>query len=182
MRTTKTVNIAYRVALMGLLLALMLVLGFIESRLPVPGLPGVKLGLSNSILIFALYMLDVPSAFLLMVLKVLLSGFLFGNPSSMMYAFAGGLVSLVGMYLLSYLGRFTPVVVSMAGGLLHNVGQVTLAMIILKTPGLLFYMAILMAVGLVTGLATGLAAKVVIRLFPKKKIAGRKAARDQQNS
>jgi heptaprenyl diphosphate synthase len=158
-----------RVALMGLLLALMLVLGFVESRLPVPGLPGVKLGLSNGVLLFALYLLDIPSALMLMVLKILLSGFLFGNPSSMMYAAAGGVVSLLGMILLKRMGSFTVVPVSMAGGLLHNVGQVGLAMIILQTPGLLVYMAILMAVGMVTGMATGFAARAVIRHFPQQK-------------
>lgn len=157
-----------RVALMGLMLSLMLILGFVESRLPVPGLPGVKLGLSNGVLLFALYLLDIPSAVLLMVLKILLSGFLFGNPSSMMYAAAGGVVSLTGMILLSRSSQFSPVAVSMAGGLLHNVGQVGLAMIILQTPGLLFYMAILMLIGMVTGLATGIAARSVIRRFPKK--------------
>ncbi len=158
-----------RVALMGLLLSLMLILGFVESRLPVPGLPGVKLGLSNGVLLFALYMLDIPAALLLMVLKILLSGFLFGNPSSMMYAAAGGILSLAGMILLSRSDSFSPVAVSMTGGLLHNVGQVGLAMIILQTPGLLVYMAILMAVGMVTGLATGLCAKAVIQHFPKWK-------------
>ena len=162
-------NLPQRVALMGLLLAMMLVLGFVESRLPVPGLPGVKLGLSNSVLLFALYLLDIPSAVLLMVLKVLLSGFLFGNPSSMMYAAAGGVLSLGGMAALRSMRAFDIVPVSMAGGLLHNVGQVALAMIILKTPGLLVYMALLMAVGMVTGLATGLAAKTVIRHFPAQK-------------
>ena len=155
-----------RVALVGLLLSLMLILGFVESRLPVPGLPGVKLGLSNGVLLFALYLLDIPSALLLMVLKILLSGFLFGNPSSMMYAAAGGVLSLAGMILLSRNKALSPVSVSMTGGLLHNVGQVGLAMIILQTPGLLLYMAILMVVGMLTGLATGLCAKAVIRRFP----------------
>ena len=163
----KTRQKTQRVALMGLMLSLMLILGFVESRLPVPGLPGVKLGLSNGVLLFTLYLLDVPSALLLMVLKILLSGFLFGNPSSMMYAAAGGVVSLTGMILLSRSRQFSPVVVSMAGGLLHNVGQVGLAMIILQTPGLLGYMAILMLIGMVTGLATGVAAKAVIQHFPK---------------
>ncbi|MBE5801048.1 MAG: Gx transporter family protein [Clostridiales bacterium] len=157
---------AKRVALLGILLSLMLVLGWVEHMIPVPGMPGVKLGLSNSLLLFAVYMLDIPTAYLMMLLKVLLSGFLFGNPSSMMYAFAGGVVSLTAMALLSRSKAFSPVVVSMAGGVMHNVGQVVLAMIVLKTPGLLFYMAILMAVGLVTGLATGVAAKAVMKHLP----------------
>ncbi len=169
MRAAEAHRRVQRVALMGLLLSLMLILGFVESRLPVPGLPGVKLGLSNGVLLFALYLLDIPSALILMVLKILLSGFLFGNPSAMMYAAAGGTLSLLGMILLSRSPQLSPVAVSMAGGLLHNVGQVGLAMIILETPGLLVYMAILMVIGMVSGLATGLAAKAVIQRFPKLK-------------
>jgi len=161
---------ARRVAICGMLLALMLVLGFVESQLPVAaGIPGIKLGLSNGVLIFAVYMLNIPTAYLLMGLKVLLSGFLFGSPSAMMYAFAGGVLSLTIMCLLSRMKGLSPVVVSMIGGLSHNVGQVLLAMVVLNTPKLLYYMAILMVVGLVTGLATGLAANGIIRRFQKEK-------------
>ena len=161
---------AERIAVCGMLLALMLVLGFVESRLPVAtGVPGIKLGLSNGVLIFAGYMLNVPAAYLLMGLKVLLSGMLFGSPSAMMYAFAGGLLSLTVMVLLSRMKGLSPVVVSMVGGLAHNVGQVLLAMFILNTPKLIYYMAILMVVGLVTGLATGLAANGIINRFRKEK-------------
>ena len=166
----KTQIQARRVAVCGMLLALMLVLGFVESQLPVAaGIPGVKLGLSNGVLIFAVYMLNVPAAYLLMVLKVLLSGALFGNPSAMMYAFAGGFLSLTVMVLLSRVKGVSPVVVSVVGGLCHNVGQVMLAMIILNTPKLVYYMAVLMVVGMVTGLATGLAANGIIKRFRKEK-------------
>ena len=155
---------ARRIAICGMLLALMLVLGFVESQLPVAaGIPGVKLGLSNGVLIFAVYMLNVPSAYLLMAMKVLLSGFLFGSPSAMMYAFAGGLLSLTVMVLLSRVKGLSPVVISMVGGLSHNVGQVALAMVILSTPKLVYYMAVLMVIGMITGLATGLAANGIIR-------------------
>lgn len=163
---TKIQKQAGRVAMCGMLLALMLVLGFVESQLPVAaGIPGIKLGLSNGVLIFAVYMLNIPTAFLLMGLKVLLSGLLFGSPSAMLYALAGGLLSLAVMSLLSRMKGLSPVVVSMMGGLSHNVGQVAMAMVILQTPKLMYYMAILMAVGLATGLATGLAANGIIRRF-----------------
>ena len=166
---TKTQKQARRVALCGMLLALMLVLGFVESQLPVAaGIPGIKLGLSNGVLIFAVYMLNIPTAFLLMGLKVLLSGLLFGSPSAMLYALAGGVLSLAVMSLLSRVKGLNPVVVSMMGGLSHNVGQVTMAMLVLQTPKLMYYMAVLMAVGLVTGLATGLAASGIIRRFTKE--------------
>ena len=153
-----------RVTLSGMLLAVMLVLGYIESMLPSPGIPGLKLGLSNSILIFAVWMLDIPTAYVLMALKVLLSGLMFGGVSSMMYAFSGGILSLTGMVLLRQIPSIHPIVVSMIGGLLHNAGQVAMAMIILHTPRqMLGYLGILMLVGLACGALTGVAASAVMR-------------------
>lgn len=157
-----------RIALCGLLVSLMLVLGYVESLIPVAaGIPGIKLGLSNGVLLFALYLLDIPTAFVLMVLKVALSGLLFGGPSAMMYAFAGGLLSMVSMSLLSRVKGIHPVTVSMVGGVAHNVGQVGLAILILQTPRLLYYMAVLMLVGLATGAVTGVAANSVLKHMSK---------------
>ena len=157
-----------RIALCGLLVSLMLVLGYVESLIPVAaGVPGIKLGLSNGVLLFALYLLDIPTAFMLMVLKVVLSGLLFGGHSAMMYAFAGGLLSMVSMSLLSRVKGVHPVTVSMVGGVAHNVGQVGLAMIILHTPRLMYYMAVLMLVGLATGVVTGVAANSVLKHLSK---------------
>ncbi len=152
-----------KIALSGLLVAMMLVLGFIESLIPVGGIPGIKLGLSNGVLIFAIYMLGIPTAFLLMVLKVVLSGLMFGGVSAMMYAFAGGLVSMICMALLSRMKGIHPITVSMVGGVMHNVGQVGLAMIMLNTPKLMYYMAILMIVGLLCGALTGICATSVMK-------------------
>lgn len=153
-----------RVALCGLLLALMLVLGYVESLLPaVSGVPGIKLGLSNGVLIFAVYMLNVPTAFVLMGLKVALSGLLFGGVSAMIYAAAGGVLSLTVMCLLSRVRGLHPVVVSMAGGVFHNVGQLGMTMLILQTPSLAYYLAVLMLSGLATGAVTGVAASSVMK-------------------
>ena len=148
------------VAQCGLLTAMMLVLGFIESLLPVAaGVPGIKLGLSNGVLLFALYMLDAPTAFVLMLLKVLLSGLLFG-----------GVCSMLGMILLKKL-KFNLITVSMVGAVLHNLGQVLLAMLILETDQLIYYMAILLLVGLACGAVTGVAARATIGHM--KKLRGR---------
>ena len=153
-----------RVALCGLLIAMMLVLGFVESRIPInAGIPGIKLGLSNGVLIFAVYMLDLPTAWMLMALKVTLSGLLFGGFNTIMYALAGGVLSMAAMSLLSRVKGMHPVTVSMAGGVMHNVGQVALAMIILQTPQLLYYMAVLMLVGLACGALTGIVAASVMK-------------------
>lgn len=153
----------FRVALSGLLIALMLVLGFIESMIPITaGIPGIKLGLSNGVLIFAVYMLGVPEAYCLMGLKVLLSGLMFGGVSAIAYAFAGGLLSLTAMCLLSRAKSLHPAVVSIVGGVMHNVGQVGLAMLILHT-NLLFYLAVLVLVGAGCGLLTGVCAASVMK-------------------
>lgn len=160
-----------RIALCGLLTALMLVLGYVESMLPaVPGIPGIKLGLSNGVLIFAIYLLDIPTAFALMALKIVLSGLMFSGVSAMMYAAAGGLLSMITMSLLSRVNGLHMVTVSMAGGAMHNAGQVLMAMLVLQTPKLVYYLAILLVVGLITGLLIGLAANIAIRHLKSSKI------------
>jgi len=154
-----------RVAICGLLLSMMLILGWVEHLIPLnAGIPGIKLGLSNSVLIFAVYMLDVPTSYVLMVLKVVLSCAFLGTPATvMMYGMAGGVLSLTGMVLLSRVKGIHPVTVSMVGGVLHNVGQVGLAIIILNTPMLLYHMAVLMLVGLACGALTGVSANMVMK-------------------
>ena len=165
MRKKDTKNRIRRLALCGLFTAIMLILGFFESQLPAGPIPGIKLGLSNSILVFAVCMLDIPTAFLLMILKVTLSGFMFGSISAMMYAFAGGFLSMITMSLLSRIKGVHIIVISMAGGMMHNVGQVALAMLILKTPQLMYYMAVLMGAGLACGALSGICADRVIRIL-----------------
>ena len=161
-------NLGYRVALGGLLVAMMLILGYVETLLqglvPTP-VPGIKLGISNGVLLFALYLMDIRSTVILMVLKVVLSGLLFGNPMSMLFAFCGGALSLVGMIPLSRVKGLSIITVSMVGAVLHNVGQILAAMLVMTevAPGILLrYLAVLMAVALVTGAATGILAREVI--------------------
>jgi len=169
MSTRIRMSRVYRVALCGILTAIMLVLGFLESQLPAGPIPGIKLGLSNCLLVCAVYLLGIPTAFLLMILKVTLSGFLFGGVSAMMYAFAGGVLSMLVMSVLSRIRGVHIIVVSMAGGMMHNVGQVTLAMLILRTPKLVFYMAVLMLVGMACGAVSGICADRVKHIFETKK-------------
>ena len=152
-----------RLTLSGILLGIMLVLGFVEHMLPaLTAVPGIKLGLSNSVLIFAVYMLDLPTAWGLMAMKVTLSGFLFSGPQAMMFAFAGGVLSLLGMSLLSRIRRVPAVAVSVLGGLLHNVGQVLMAIVASGTKELAFYLIPLAAAGVICGALTGTAATLVM--------------------
>ena len=146
-----------RTALCGVLLSLMLILGWVEHLLPInAGIPGIKLGLSNSVLIFAVYMLDVPTTYVLMLLKVLLS-------AAFMDGLAGGLLSVTGMLLLSRIPAMHKVTVSMMGGVLHNVGQVAVYMCVMPNVKLLYYMAVLMLVGLACGALTGVVAERTLK-------------------
>lgn len=162
-------NLGYKVALGGLLVAMMLILGYVETLLQglVPtGIPGIKLGISNGVLLFALYMMDVRSALIMMVLKVGLSGLLFGNPMTMLFALCGGALSLAGMIPLSRVKGINIITVSMVGAVLHNVGQIIAAAFVMSevSPAILLrYLAVLMAVALVTGAATGILAREVIK-------------------
>ena len=93
---------AKKVARFGVLTALAFVLGWADRAIPVSvflsgAVPGLKLGLANTVLLYAVYLMDVRSSFLLMLAKVLLSGLLFGSPSAMLYSFAGGILSLLVM-------------------------------------------------------------------------------------
>lgn len=165
-------NSTRRLTLSALLVAVMLVLGYIESFIPVGAVPGIKLGLSNSVLLLGIMWLGIPNTLLLMLGKVILSGFLFAGFSAMLFSLAGGITSMLAMCLM-YKLRFGTVVVAIAGAVCHNIGQVGLAMLMLQTNKLVYYMAILMLVGIVTGLATGTAASLLDRrlggmVFPKK--------------
>ena len=153
----------YWLTVCAMLLTIMLILGWVESSLPSLSIPGIKLGLSNGVLVFAVYMLDIPTAYILMLLKVTLSGLLFSGPSAMIYALAGGTLSLTCMCALSRVRGLHPVIVSMAGGVMHNVGQVAMAMVVLHSPRqMLYYLAILMLVGLLCGALTGIAAHLTM--------------------
>lgn len=153
------------IALSALLIAVMMITGYIEHMIPT-GVPGVKLGLSNSVLLIALYWLGVPNAFILMVAKVLLSGVTFASlgPTTL-YSFAGGLLSLIGMALLHRVKDISPIGVGVAGGVLHNVGQLAVAMYMLQT-NLLLLMSILIVVGGIMGAVTGSVAQLLMRRLP----------------
>ncbi len=158
-----------RLALSALLVAVMLMLGYVESLVPT-GIPGVKLGLSNSVLILAVSWLGIPAAFALMFAKILLSAFLFSGVGAMLYALAGGLLSLTTMCLLYRGGHFGLVATAVAGAVLHNVGQVAVAMLILRTDGLVWYMGVLMLAGLAMGFVTGTVAQILDKRIPKSLI------------
>lgn len=159
---------ASAIAKLGLLTAVALVLGYVEHLLPITGIPGVKLGLANTVLLYALYLMDVPSAILLMFLKVGLSGLLFGGVAAMLYSFAGGAFSLLVMILARRMKGLSVVGVSVLGAAAHNVAQMAVACFVVETRAILAYLPVLLVAAVVTGLLTGLIARYTFRgLNPK---------------
>ncbi len=156
---------------MGLLLAFALILSYVESLIPFYfGVPGVKLGLANLAVVLVLYRYGWKEALLLNIMRVFLSGFLFGNLFMVMYSLAGALSSFFFMYLLKRVKGFSIIGVSMAGGVFHNVGQILVAYFVTKTAGVAFYLPVLLVAGLVTGLLIGVLAKEVLKHIGKESV------------
>lgn len=148
-----------KVALLGVFLALALVCSYIESLIPFYfGAPGIKLGLANIMVLLTLYLMGPREAAALSVMRVLLAGFLFGNAFSILYSFAGALLSFSVMYLLWKTGKLHMVSVSIAGGISHNLGQIAVAALLVQNYRILLYFVILYFVGIVTGALIGIVA------------------------
>lgn len=154
-----------QVALSGLLTSLMLVFGFIERQFPLPvPVPGIKLGLANSVLLYALYMLGIRQTIVLMLLKSLMSWLIYMNLSAMLYSFAGGVLSVAAMILVSRMKGVSPIGVSALGAVFFNIGQILMAAWVLGTPQLIVtYLPVLMVSGVLTGILTGVMARLVMK-------------------
>ena len=163
-------NKSKTVALLGACTAVALVLAYLEAMLPplFPAVPGIKMGLPNIILVFLLYRRGPAFASVVSLLRVLLITLLFGNAMMLLYSLAGGALSMLLMWLLSRSKGFSPVGVSVAGGVAHNIGQVLMAMLLLETPQLGYYLVVLTVTGTAAGILVGLAGALLIKKMPKK--------------
>lgn len=153
-----------RVAYFGVFTALALMFSYIETMIPIQfGVPGIKLGLANIMIVIMLYKSSAKEALLLSIVRIMLSGFLFGNLSSILYSIAGGVLSLGIMTLLKKQGGFSVIGVSVAGGVSHNVGQLIVAMLVVETYQVGYYFPMLLVAGVLTGLGIGVASQEVLK-------------------
>ena len=153
-----------KVAYFGVFTALALIFSYVETLIPINfGIPGAKLGLANLVIVTVLYKARWQDAFLLSVIRIVLAGFIFGNLFAILYSLAGGLLSLAAMTMIKQRGSFSVIGVSMAGGVTHNIGQLIVAMLVVETYQVGYYLPVLMISGLVTGALIGLVGKEVIR-------------------
>nr|WP_297767660.1 Gx transporter family protein [uncultured Butyrivibrio sp.] len=150
MRTKKITTI-------GILIALALILSYVESQIPAfVAIPGMKLGLTNIVVLTTLYILDVKSAMLINVIRIIIVAILFGSAMSFAFSFVGGMLSTIVMILLKKSGRMKIIGVSAAGGITHNVGQILTAMVLLGTKAIAWYLPVLWISGIFSGVVIGI--------------------------
>lgn len=153
-----------KAAYFGVFTALALIFSYVEMLVPIQfGVPGIKLGLANLMVVIMLYKCGPREALLLSVVRIVLSGFLFGNMFAILYSLAGGLLSLAVMALLKQTGSFSVIGVSIAGSIAHNMGQLAVAMAVVATYSVGYYFPVLLIAGLVTGMLIGIVSSEVLK-------------------
>lgn len=153
-----------RTAFLGVFTSLALIFSYVETLIPISfGIPGVKLGLANLIIVTALYKMRLRDVYALSVARVVLSGLIFGNYITILYSLSGGLLSLSVMAALRKRDWFSVMGVSVAGGIFHNVGQLLIAMLIVETFSVSYYIPVLLVAGTATGLVIGILAGQILK-------------------
>lgn len=162
-----------KTAFCGLMLALALIASYVESLIPVPiPVPGIKLGVANSVVLILLYYTNAKTAWGIMVARVILSGFLFGSLSSILYSLSGAVLSLLIMTFVKKRNCFTMTGVSVAGGVSHNIGQMMMAFLVLESKAVWYYLPVLMISGCVTGCIIGILGKEIFKRVPREDAVG----------
>lgn len=154
----KSARITY-IAVLG---ALTVIFGYIESLFPLPiAIPGIKLGISNIVILFALLKMKKSDAFFVLLIKVLVCALLFSGLNGLFYSFLGGVFGLLAMILALNFG-LSEIGASMAGGVFHNIGQILAASVMLGSMGAFYYLPVLLLSGLIVGGIVGVLCKLVI--------------------
>ena len=162
-----------KTAYLGIFSAIAIIFGYVESLFPL-GIPGVKLGLANLVIVFLLYLYGVKEAVAVSFVRILVIGFLFGNLFSILFSLAGAVVSLGLMVILKKTKWFSVVGVSVAGGVSHNIAQIIVASFVVGNLNLFWYLPVLLVSGVIAGFLMGtLATEVLNRIQLKKDRTGK---------
>ncbi len=156
----------------ALITAVSLIIFVIEAQLPsLTPIPGIKLGLANIAVLFALYALGPTSALFVLVLRIIMGGIFTGQMMAVLYSFAGGILAyLIELLLYKRLNKNHIWVVSVFGAIMHNVGQILVAILITSTVQLVVYLPVLIISGIITGAFTGLCAQFLLKRLETTKI------------
>lgn len=153
-----------KIATYGVMAALAMILSYVEMQLPAfVAIPGVKMGLTNIVVIVALYKMGNKSAIFINIVRIIAVSLLFGTLMSFAFSFAGGMLSTLVMILLKKTDKFSTVGVSVAGGITHNIGQILAAMFLLNTKAIIWYLPVLWLSGILSGLLIGLIGAIIVK-------------------
>lgn len=159
---------AKRVAMAGIFVSLALIFSYVESLIPFDfGIPGIKLGLANVVVVTGLYLMKLPDVCLISLIRIFVSGLLFGNMMSLIYSLSGGILSLIVMLLLKRTNKFSVIGVSISGAVCHNIGQIAAAIIVTGVPVIVYYLPVLMGVGIITGAVMGIIASRILAILTR---------------
>ena len=160
-RRNSSARMVARVALMA---SLALIFSYVEAIIPYnPGIPGIKLGIANVVTVIALYKYGWKEAVSVSVIRIVIAGLLFNGAFGMLYSLTGAAVSLAGMILLKKTDLFSVTGVSMAAGVLHNLGQLLVAAALIEDLRIFFYFPVLMFSGIAAGILVGIVSDIVLR-------------------
>lgn len=150
-----------KISIIAMFTAFAVILSYIETFIPVVGIPGVKLGLANFAIVLAIYILGYKSAITINVVRILIIGAFFGNLFSICFSIAGAVISFISMALLKRIGKVSMITVAITGGVFHNIGQIFVASLVVDTYSIFSYIPVLIISGIVTGSVIGILTSIV---------------------
>lgn len=156
------------ICILGLMISLAFAFSYLESLISLSvGIPGVKLGIANLVVIITLYVLNEKDAFAISVIRILMNGLFFSGFFSMLFSLSGGILSFLAMVIAKRTNKFSPIGVSALGGVIHNLGQIIIAVFVMNTYRIIYYFPILMFSGLITGIINGIIASIITNRLNK---------------
>lgn len=159
---------AARTAMFGVLTALAMILSYLETLIPLNlGIPGIKPGLANLVVLIALYMAGPLDACMISLVRVILAGITFGSLSSLVYSASGALFSFLTMWMVKSRDLLPQTGVSIVGGITHNIAQLAVAALVLESGAVFAYFPVLLLAGMITGALIGILGILILKRLPK---------------
>lgn len=157
-----------KAAFFALFVALAFVFSYLETLIPFNfGIPGIKLGLANLVVVTAMYTVGEKRAFAISVIRIILAGLTFGGVFSLVYSLAGGILSFIAMLIAKRCKALSITGVSIIGGSVHNIGQIAAAAVVMQTYRIVYYLPVLLLSGAVTGAVIGVLGTLIINRLNK---------------
>jgi heptaprenyl diphosphate synthase len=157
-----------KITVFALMIALAFTLSFLESLIPINlGIPGVKIGLANLVVLSELYLMGDKEAFAISMIRILIAGFTFSGMFALLYSFVGGILSFVVMVVAKKSKHISILGVSILGACVHNTGQIIVAGIVMQTARIIYYLPVLLLSGIIAGVVVGVVSAIIVERLSK---------------